>query len=238
MPMRFRDGTPLTLLVDADDTLWDNNIYFLEAFDAFVDAVASLGLHIDRPRIKAVVEDAELDLINSHGYGREPYVIALRRAVVKIAPAQYQESLLARIEQIGRTLIDRHCKLLPGVEETVPELAARNRLILFTKGNRDEQMSKLDRSGLAPFFGRVETPREKDVAAYRRLLFDAHLDPERTFMIGNSPRSDVNPALRAGLRGAVYIPHPSTWELEQEEIDRTDARFIELSAFRGLTELF
>ncbi len=36
-------------------------------------------------------------------------------------------------------------------------------------------------------------------------------------MIGNSPKSDINPALAAGLR-AVYVPHLRTWGLEKEEI--------------------
>ena len=86
-------------------------------------------------------------------------------------------------------------------------------------------------------FDRVETPREKDVEAYRRLVRDADLDPSATFMIGNSPRSDINPAVAAGLR-AVFIPHPHTWELEHEEIIDSDGRIIELDAFRRLVDVF
>jgi putative hydrolase of the HAD superfamily len=108
---------------------------------------------------------------------------------------------------------------------------------MFTKGQRDEQLRKLKRSGLAPLFKRVETPREKDVDAYRQLMRDAGLDPSVTFMIGNSPRSDINPAVRAGLR-AVYIPHPHTWELEHEEIVEADGKIIELTSFRRLLEVF
>ena len=43
------------------------------------------------------------------------------------------------------------------------------------------------------------------------------MDPERTWMIGNSPKSDINPALEAGLR-AVFVPHAHTWVLEKQEI--------------------
>jgi len=108
---------------------------------------------------------------------------------------------------------------------------------MFTKGQRDEQLRKLARSGLAPLFDRVETPREKDVDAYRRLVRDADLDPSLTFMIGNSPRSDINPAVAAGLR-AVFIPHPHTWELEHEQINEAGDRIIELTSFRRLVEVF
>ena len=80
-------------------------------------------------------------------------------------------------------------------------------------------------------------PVEKDPGTYRLLIAQADLDPERTFMIGNSPRSDINPALKAGLR-AVFIAHPHTWELEHEEIDHTNARMIAIDAFPRLLEVF
>jgi putative hydrolase of the HAD superfamily len=133
--------------------------------------------------------------------------------------------------------VNRHCDLLPGVEMTVTELFTRHRLLLFTKGQHDEQQRKLDRSGLAPFFSRVAIAKEKDTPAYRRLVADEGLEPASTFMIGNSPRSDINPALKAGL-GAVYIPHPHTWELEHEEVDFTCERVIALTGFPRLLELF
>ena len=135
----WRDEAPLNLVFDADDTLWDSNIHFLEAFENFVAAIASLGVDTHRESIKAVVREAELELIKTHGYGRRPYVIALERAVAQLAPEPHQEPLRREVERIGSELIERHCELLPGVEETVPELAARHRLILFTKGQRDEQ---------------------------------------------------------------------------------------------------
>jgi putative hydrolase of the HAD superfamily len=108
--------------------------------------------------------------------------------------------------------------------------------MIFTKGLRDEQMVKLERSGIAHYFSRIETPREKDEHAYRQLIREADLDPATSFMIGNSPRSDINPAVRAGLN-AVFIPYAHTWELEQEEIAPHE-RIIELPAFRHLVEIF
>jgi putative hydrolase of the HAD superfamily len=238
VPTDWRAEAPLNLIFDADDTLWDSNIHFLEAFEEFVGAIAALGVDTHRDSIKAVVRDAELELIQTHGYGRRPYVIALERAVAQLAPEPHQEPLRREVERIGNQLIERHCDLLPGVEETVPELAERHRLILFTKGQRDEQIRKLERSGLAPHFSRVETPREKDPDSYRRLIVEVGLDRERTFMIGNSPRSDINPALRAGLRAAIYIPHQHTWELEDEELDSADPRIVELPTFRELLRVF
>jgi len=234
----WRGEAPLNLVIDADDTLWDSNIHFLEAFEAYVEAIGALGVDIHRDSIKAAVREAELAIIESHGYGRKPYILALERAIERLAPELHHAPLRRQVEKIGEELIERRCELLPGVGETVPALARRHRLILFTKGQRDEQLVKLEASGLAPHFSRVETPREKNPDSYRRLLIEAGLDRARTFMIGNSPRSDINPALRAGLRAAVYIRHPHTWEMEDEEIDATDSRIIELTTFRDLLRVF
>jgi len=226
----------LNLVFDADDTLWDSNIHFLEAFDFFAAAVGDAVLAISRVEIHAAVRRAEMRLIKTHGYGRRPYVMALHRAAAELAPAGH-DGLRDEIERIGAHLLERDCALLPGVEPTLAELSQRHRLLIFTKGQRDEQLQKLARSGLGPLFNRVETPREKDVDAYRRLMRDADLDPSLTFMIGNSPRSDINPAVAAGLR-AVFIPHPHTWDLEHEEIKDAGDRIIELSSFRRLVEVF
>jgi putative hydrolase of the HAD superfamily len=234
----FSHEGPLNLILDADDTLWDSNVHFLEAFEDFVRAFELAGLTHDRQSIKDVVRVSELELINALGYGREPYVAALHRAASRIVPETHRNAMRERVERIGERLLSRHCELLDGVAETIPALATRHRLILFTKGQRDEQLRKLDRSGLANHFWRVETPREKDVGSYRELLRDSNLPSERTFMIGNSPRSDINPSIAAGLRGAIFIPHPHTWESEIEELDRADPRIIELSSFRELMRLF
>ena len=226
----------LNLVFDADDTLWDFNIHFLEAFDFFAAAVGDAVLDVSRADVHAAVRRAEMRLIKTHGYGRRPYVIAMHQAAAELAPAG-DDRLRDEIERIGAHLLERDCALLPDVEPTLQVLSQRHRLLMFTKGQRDEQLQKLARSGLGPLFDRVETPREKDVDAYRRLVRDADLDPSLTFMIGNSPRSDINPAVAAGLR-AVFIPHPHTWDLEHEEINDAGDRIIELACFRRLVEVF
>ncbi len=230
------DGGPLHLVFDADDTLWDSNIHFLQAEAEFTAAMVAAGAGAPEA-VRMTIRRRELEIIRSHGYGREPYVVLMRQVASELAPEGAREALGAAVERIGAHLLERHCELLPGVEATLAKLAGRHRLALFTKGRRGEQLRKLERSGLGRHFSHVEVPPEKDVAAYRRLVEAAALDPARTFMIGNSPRSDINPALRAGLR-AVLIPHPHTWELEHEAVDFTDPRVTVLANFRALLEIF
>jgi putative hydrolase of the HAD superfamily len=64
------------------------------------------------------------------------------------------------------------------------------------------------------------------------------MDARETWMIGNSPKSDINPALEAGL-GAVLIPHPHTWVLERQEVRAAEgARFLQVERFADLGRHF
>jgi putative hydrolase of the HAD superfamily len=62
---------------------------------------------------------------------------------------------------------------------------------------------------------------------------------ETTWMIGNSPRSDINPAIAAGLH-AVYMHHPNTWVLEHDHLAQPvpPQRLLQLDRFDALTDHF
>jgi putative hydrolase of the HAD superfamily len=58
-------------------------------------------------------------------------------------------------------------------------------------------------------------------------------------MIGNSPKSDINPALAAGLH-AVFIFHKDTWVLEHAEISAAPEgqQLLEVESFAKLATIF
>src|SRR2546428_7993971 len=106
---------------------------------------------------------------------------------------------------------------MPEVPETLRYLSGRHRLILMTKGAIAEQSGKVERSGLREHFSAVEIVAEKNASTYREVVSQYALPPDSTWMIGNSPKSDINPALAAGLN-PVILAHGDTWILEHEEL--------------------
>src|SRR5207248_7589179 len=98
-------------------------------------------------------------------------------------------------------------QVIADVPETLEYLAARHDLTLFTKGHSEEQKLKLDRSELGPFFSHTAIVKEKDAAAYHELVADRGMEPELSWMIGNSPKSDINPVIAAGLNGVFVHDH-------------------------------
>ena len=89
----------------------------------------------------------------------------------------------------------------------------------------------------AIYFHHTAIVKEKDPEAYGRLVEGLGFDAKSTWMVGNSPKSDINPALAIGLN-AVFIPHVSTWTLEREQIRSSAGRLLHLESFRELSEHF
>ncbi len=229
--------TAQTLLFDADDTLWENNIYFERAIAAFISYLDH-RVHTNE-EVREHLNLCEHATIAAHGYGLKSFHRSLVACFEQLSDAPVTAEKHDRIVSFVDSIADQEIELLPGVHETLHDLNQRHRLILVTKGNEDEQKSKLERSGLAPLFSGVEVLAEKHEPAYRDLAARHQCDPSSTWMVGNSPKSDVNPALAAGLH-AVFIPHDFTWVLEHEVIDAPPQgqRLIELSTFADLRQHF
>ncbi len=220
------------LLCDADDTLWENNGYFLDALVSFLDIVEARGE--SRLRAEKKLREVEAIRTKTAGYGSLNYAISLCQTYeLLLGPMPADER--ARIEAIGRSIYEHEIELLPRVRETVAELVTRHELWIVTKGHREEQLGKIVRSGIAGFFRGHEILPEKNVDTYADLVRRHGFDPERTWMIGNSPKSDMNPAAHAGLR-TVYVPHRTIWEFERAEFMRQPD--IEIPGFAALTDHF
>lgn len=224
-----------TLWIDADDTLWENNVFFERAFSGFVDHLAHSTL--SPAQVRFLLDEIEHVNNRIHGYGSANFARNLQQCFEKLCEREVTGEDRARIRRIGDDLAAHPIDILDGVPETLAHLSSRHHLLLFTKGNPREQQAKIDRSGLASYFRGVHIVKEKDVAAYQATLSANAWDAAHCWMIGNSPKSDINPALAAGL-GAVYIPHPRTWHLEHEPVPERHERFQVVQRFSDLRRLF
>jgi putative hydrolase of the HAD superfamily len=223
------------LIFDADDTLWENNILFERVIEDFLDWLEHPTL--DKLQLRAVLDDIEAANSAVHGYGTKALLRSLADCVERLRsrPATAQE--VNEISELAAALIDHEVELIPGVAETLAALADRHELLMLTKGDREEQQRKIDMSQLAHHFRAIGIVPEKNGDAYRRFTETHALTPATSWMIGNSPKSDILPARQAGLN-AVFIPHDHTWALEHGELDPADDRVLRLRTFRELTDHF
>jgi putative hydrolase of the HAD superfamily len=220
------------LILDADDTLWENNIYFEQAIHAFLTFLDHSRL--SREEVRAVLDEVERLM----GYGSANFTKSLVETYRRLAEKDLQEEDIDQVRRFGEQIRSQPLQLLEGVRETLAYLSPRHDLFLLTKGDSEEQKLKVERSGIEEYFKQVVIVPEKDVTTYHRIVSELRVDPQRSWMVGNSPRSDINPALAAGLN-AVYIPHPHTWHLEHEEVQIAgEGRFLTLATFADLRSSF
>jgi putative hydrolase of the HAD superfamily len=226
-----------TLLFDADDTLWENNIYFESAISSFI---SYLDHRVHTPEeVREHLNRVERATIKAHGYGLKSFRRSLIACFEQLTDKPLTSEKRDRIASFAQSIADHEIELLPGVDATIADLSKRHRCIMVTKGDDAEQRDKLRRSGLAPHFFAVEVLHEKTDDAYRTLAHHHECDHGRTWMIGNSPKSDINPALAAGLH-AIFIPHGFTWVLEHEVVNQPPAgqNLLELPSFAELSVHF
>jgi putative hydrolase of the HAD superfamily len=223
-------GNPQNLLIDADDTLWENNIYY----ERVIQQVLAL---LDRSGegssgFRAELDEIERRRIPIDGYGTVNFTRSLVETFKRFLPPGSDPMLPVQVEQLSLAILVHPLEVLPDVPETLAYLSCHHTLFLVTKGDQEEQLRKIRASNLLIYFEGFEILREKNARTYSQLLDRHGWERSRSWMIGNSPRSDINPALAAGM-GAVYIAHPHTWTLEHGQPAK-HPNLIELKKFSDL----
>ncbi len=196
---------------DADDTLWDNEIYFREAEDRFAALFEDyLPYHsVLRELLKIEIQNMPI-----YGYGIKAFVLSMIETAQEITNNNVSPIALQKIISIGKEMLDKPVHLLEGVEDVLKELHGQYRLVVATKGDLLDQERKLKKSNIANYFHHVEIMSEKADADYEKLLKHLDINANQFFMIGNSLKSDVLPVLNLGGY-AAHVPYHTTWVLEK-----------------------
>jgi putative hydrolase of the HAD superfamily len=213
-----------TIAFDADDTLWHSERAFRLTEERFA---ALLADYMDPGDLSRRLLETEKRHLHFYGFGWKGFILSMMETAIDVTDGKVPASVLRTLIELGRDIAAHPIEILPGVRETLHQVAERYRIILITKGDLLDQEQKLARSDLGHLFQAVEIVSDKSAAVYQR-LFSRHGDgPARGMMIGNSLRSDVIPAIEAGSWG-VFIPHALTWAAERADPPRDSPRFREL----------
>jgi putative hydrolase of the HAD superfamily len=227
-----------TLLIDCDDTLWENNIYFERTIADFIERLNHQ--HMSPQEVRLFLNDVERENILKHGYGSHSFAHSLVTCFERLAEKPVTPELHEFIWGFAHRVSTADLEIIPGVPETLIYLKNRgHHLIIMTKGNILEQSGKVERSGLKDYFAAVEVVPEKNPVAYKEVVAKYQFDPRITWMAGNSPKSDINPAMVAGIN-AIFVPHNNTWILEHETVNPapTGVQLLQVEKFADLQQHF
>ncbi|HEY1937961.1 MAG TPA: HAD hydrolase-like protein [Candidatus Angelobacter sp.] len=229
---------PQTLLIDADDTLWENNVYFDQAIADFIERLNHQ--HLSAQEVRSFLYEVEKETIIERGYGSHSFSHSLVKCFERLSQKPVTPELHEFIWGFAHKVSNYPIQLIEGVPETLDYLAGRgHHLLVMTKGDIAEQYGKVERSGIKEYFAAVEIVVEKNTDCYRNVIVKYGFEAQSTWMVGNSPKSDINPALEAGIN-AVFIPHDMTWALEHETVNPVpeSVRLLEVERFADLRQHF
>ena len=198
---------------DADDTLWENEVYYTRA-------QTKLGLLLEKyigiDDIHDAVYQTEMRNISMYGYGIKSFTLSMIETAIILSKGQISAGDVQQIIVFGQEMLTADIQLLSGAKETLQVLAETYALMMVTKGDLLDQQRKVDHTGIGDLFDYIEIVSEKNPADYQVLLSKYNLQPEKFLMVGNSLRSDILPVIKLGGH-AVHIPHADTWMHENGE---------------------
>jgi putative hydrolase of the HAD superfamily len=222
-----------TIGFDADDTLWHNMRFYAltEAWFAALLADYAAPAHLSERLLAAEGRNLKL-----YGFGIKGFTLSMIETAIEVTEGRVPARVLGDILDAGRDMLTHPVETLPFVHETLEALAPDYRLVLVTKGDLFDQERKIAASGLGDFFSGIEIVSDKTADTYARIFAEHGDGAEQALMVGNSLRSDVVPAIRAGAWG-VHVPHEHEWTIESCEEPDGEPRYRRIDDLGQLAAL-
>lgn len=206
---------PAAIVFDGDDTLWSTEPLYDSARDEARAEVVRSGL--DGDKWEQLERRIDVENLRHFGFSIERFPTSCVQAYEAIARASgvpASPEVRERVRSAARMVFSQDPPLVPGALETLQRLRARGiKLALLTKGDHELQERRVERSGLADLFDVVRIVADKPPAIFRDIVTELEVEPDDAWSVGNSVRSDILPAVEAGLRAVWIDAH--VWEHER-----------------------
>ena len=231
LPKEVKSEELRVIAFDADDTLWDCQSHFEEVENHLYRLIAP---YCDDPAHELFV--TETGNMTDLGYGCKAFTLSIIETAVRVGGDHLSAEELSDLLSHSKGLLHLPATPLPEVVETLQRLQAwPYRLVVFTKGELQDQENKLKRSGLIKYFSHVEITSDKTEVEFQQLCEHLGILPENLLMVGNSLKSDIVPALNIGA-SAIHIPFHVVWQLDHHE-DIEHERLIKITHFGEILQV-
>lgn len=205
------------VIFDLDDTLVDTSHVYWAARQGFIDALAEQG--IDASFLLELFENIDEENIKIFGFVPERYGHTMMEAYERLVRAERlnRSSVVEeRLRQCGQIVVTQLPELIEGAKKLLSWASERFKLVLMTRGVEVLQTKKIAYVEIAEYFDDVRIVATKDASHFRSLISDSGYTPQNTWVIGDSIRSDINPALEVGAKCILYVytHHSYYWRQE------------------------
>lgn len=216
------------LIFDMDDTLIHCNKYFNLILDEFISLLSEWFNHpavtMDAIRQKQI----EIDVAGVHrvGFASEHFpksLVETYHHFSQLVGRPIHEAEENQLRLLGNSVYEKEVEPYPGMVETLEILQqAGHTLYLYTGGETVIQQRKIDQMKLTSYFdSRIFIRQHKNIHVLEEIINSHVLPRQDTWMIGNSLRSDVQPALHASLN-TIYLKQSHEWAYDVVQLQHDD----------------
>jgi putative hydrolase of the HAD superfamily len=198
---------------DADDTLWVNEPYFLEAEKKFCELLED---YLPQHSVSQELFRTEIQNLSLYGYGIKGFMLSMVETALRVSDKTLNIDIIEKAIALGKDLLEKPIEMLDGVENVLRSLSGNYKLVVATKGDLLDQERKLKKSGIGHYFHHIEIMSDKQEADYKKLIRHLDIPADQFLMIGNSIKSDILPVLAIGGH-AIHVPYHTTWAHEKTE---------------------
>ncbi len=221
------------VLVDFDDTLVETAPAFQNAREALFQQLAEEGFsREDSFRVHHMEVDPEL--LGNYGMGPFRMEPSFRETYLRLCKEKGRTpdpESTDRCGTLGRDFMGKPM-LIEGSLEALERLAAQIPTVLFSQSAQVEyQMGRIRDAGVTRILdeGRIRITDRKTPETFQEALHHfGVLDSAQATMVGNSLRSDINPALTVGA-GAILVEPYEMWHYD--DVPPVSDDFLRFSTF-------
>lgn len=207
-----------TIIFDGDDTLWQIQPLYDRAKSKFADFMVEQGF--DRCLALSKLDEIDVANIKKMGFVPERFPSSMVQTYAAFCADQGitpSSRAKHRARQIGTSVFSLPPIIDDKTYDLLRTLRSDYRLLLYTLGDYETQWAKVTQLGMDRFFDRTDIyiVAQKNSTQLRQILNENGLTPDDVWMVGNSLKSDINPALELGIK-CIWIDGKS-WKYDAEK---------------------
>lgn len=202
------------VIFDGDDTLWETQAEYEKAKAQFFQLMERLGF--DVKDVQTRFAQTDVANVENFGFSKHRFPASMQAVYLSFCKEKHVEidqNIANRVQGIGYSVFLQKPLLKTNTISILKSLRQKYSLYLFTSGDPDIQQYKIRELSIAPLFRNIYITERKDAKEFQRIIHQENIDPKKSWMVGNSLRSDINPAVQVGLR-AIWV-RAGSWEYDQ-----------------------
>ena len=103
-----------TLLFDADDTLWENEIFFRQTEQEFCLLLEKFG---SKEVILKTLLKSEIGTLPIYGFGIKGFMLSMIDTALQLGGENLKSNIISRIMELGKEQLRRPVKVYEGFED-------------------------------------------------------------------------------------------------------------------------